>query len=288
MSCGLTARTTTSAPLIASGFDVVASTPCRSFSSAARSSRRDVATMSAQSELRSPAISDSPIRPAPRIAILIGQAYGARLIPRQEVDAREACPLSVRREQGVGLLRLDPAAPERARQLDEAEIPRQPALVAAEALETDDAGGPRAEPALALEPARDGLGGHPLQRLEVERAAEPHERRPAPGAEPEVAQPRRREPPEVGRGRSTVEPVERRRGRADHGALDQPRALRRDQLAGDGAQEGVGDRGGAQWTEPSYRDGGLTQQRVAGEAPQELRMVVFQAEDRANVLDAGL
>jgi hypothetical protein len=73
MSCGLTASTTMSAPLIAAVLSVVASTPWRSRSSAARSSRRDVATMSAQSELRSPASSDSPILPAPRIAMRIAQ-----------------------------------------------------------------------------------------------------------------------------------------------------------------------------------------------------------------------
>src|SRR6202023_2704978 len=117
MSCGLTASTTTSAPLIASGFDVVASTPWRSRSSAARSSCRVVATMSAQSELRSPAISDSPIRPAPRIAILMAQAYGSRLVSRQQVHAREPGPLLVRGKELVGLLRLDAPSPERAREL---------------------------------------------------------------------------------------------------------------------------------------------------------------------------
>jgi len=50
--------------------------------------------MSAQSALRSPAISDSPILPAPRIAILITQAYGARVVSRQQVHAREPGPLA--------------------------------------------------------------------------------------------------------------------------------------------------------------------------------------------------
>src|SRR4051794_34124486 len=104
MSCGLTARTTTSAPRIASGFEVVASTPWRSLSSAVRSSRRDVATMSAQSELRSPARSDSPILPAPRIAIRITQAYDPGGVARQQVHAREPGPLAVRLEQHVRLL----------------------------------------------------------------------------------------------------------------------------------------------------------------------------------------
>src|SRR5215471_4141301 len=112
MSCGLTASTTTSAPLIAAVLSVVASTPCLSCSSATRSSRRDVATMSAQSELRSPARSDSPILPAPRIAIRIAQLYEPGLVARQQIDAREAGPLAVLREQLVGFLGLDASAPE--------------------------------------------------------------------------------------------------------------------------------------------------------------------------------
>src|SRR5205814_9917670 len=126
MSCGLTARTTTSAPLIAAALSVVASTPCRSRSSVARSSRREVATMSAQSELRSPARSDSPILPAPRIAIRIVQEYEPGVVSRQQVDARETGPLAVRHEQLVGLLCLDAPSPERGCELDEPEIARQP------------------------------------------------------------------------------------------------------------------------------------------------------------------
>ena len=151
MSCGFTASTTTSAPRIASGFEVVASTPCRSRSSAARSSRREVATMSAQSELRSPASSDSPILPVPRIAILIPQAYESGVVSRQQVHAREPGPLAVGLEQRVGLLGLDAPSPERRGELHEPEIAREPALVAAEPLEADDARRPGAEPALALE-----------------------------------------------------------------------------------------------------------------------------------------
>ena len=158
MSCGLTASTTTSAPLIASAFEVVASIPSRSVSSTARSSRRVEAMRLAQSLLRSPASSASPILPAPRIAILIAQAYEPGAIARQEVHAREPGPLLVRREQRVRLLRLDPAAPQRGGELDEAEIAREPALVAAEPLEADDADRPRPEAALALQPSRDRVG----------------------------------------------------------------------------------------------------------------------------------
>ena len=123
--------------------------------------------MSAQSELRSPASSDSPILPAPRIAILMPQAYESGVVSRQQVHAREPGPLAVGLEEGVRLLRLDAPPPERGGQLDEAEIAREPALVAAEPLEADDADRPGPEPALALEPPRDGVGRERLQRLEV-------------------------------------------------------------------------------------------------------------------------
>src|SRR5262249_32660959 len=117
MSCGLTASATMSAPRIASSFEVVASTPCFSRSSAARSSRRELAMMSARSELRSPARGASPIFPVPRIAILIPQAYESGGVSRQEVHAREPGPLAEGLEQRVGLLGLDVPAPERGRQL---------------------------------------------------------------------------------------------------------------------------------------------------------------------------
>src|SRR4051812_33791714 len=152
MSCGLTASTTTSAPLIASGFDVVASTPSRSVSSSARSSRRHEAMRLAQSELRSPASSASPILPAPRIAIRIAQAYESGAITRQEVHTREPGPLAVRRQQHVGLLGLDVPTPQGGGELHEPEVARQPPLVAAEAFEADDADRPRSEAALAEQP----------------------------------------------------------------------------------------------------------------------------------------
>ena len=66
--------------------------------------------MSAQSELRSPASSDSPILPVPRIAIRIPQAYESGVVSRQQVDAREPGPLAVGLEQRVALLGLDAAS----------------------------------------------------------------------------------------------------------------------------------------------------------------------------------
>ena len=73
MSCGLTEMTTSVAPAAASWFESVASMPCRSRNSSTRSWRRAVAAISPgslQPDERRPEINASPIRPAPRIAIL--------------------------------------------------------------------------------------------------------------------------------------------------------------------------------------------------------------------------
>ena len=73
MSCGFTAITTRAAPAAASAFERVAATPCRSRSSATRSSRRVEAPISPgsrQPDESSPVIRASPIFPAPRTAIL--------------------------------------------------------------------------------------------------------------------------------------------------------------------------------------------------------------------------
>src|SRR5579884_4412403 len=288
MSCGFTASTTTSAPLIAAALSVVASTPCRSRSSAARSSRRVVATMSAQSELRSPASSDSPILPVPRIAMRTAQDYESRVVARQQVDAREAGPFAVRREQLVGLLGLDAAPPELGAQLHQPEVACEPALVAAEALEADDADRPRAEPALAAEPLRDDVARHVLQLLELERAAEADERGAAACAEAEVAELRGREAREVGARRRRVQPVELRCRRAHDQPLDLARALREDQLPRERPQESVCDGGRAERSQAAQRADRPAQQRVVAEALEELGVVVVEPEDEADVLHAGL
>ena len=159
MSWGFTATTTSAAPWTASAFEVVASTPWRSCSSAARSSRRLVTTMSRQPELSRPESSASPMRPAAddrdpplrharslpmRRALADGQ-QPAR-VAGEQVDAREPGPFAVRLEQLVRLP-ASTAAPQRARQLDEAEVADEPAVVAAEAVEattpTDHGPSPR-------------------------------------------------------------------------------------------------------------------------------------------------
>src|SRR5215210_2276952 len=80
--------TTKPAPVTASVLDVVARIPWRSASSAARSSRRTVATISSgirHPVLKRPTKSASPIFPAPRIAIRRGSAAMARSL-RAELE----------------------------------------------------------------------------------------------------------------------------------------------------------------------------------------------------------
>ena len=78
-------------------------------------------------------------------------------------------------------------------------------LEAAEPFEADDAGRPRAEAALALDPADDGVGRQIVEPLELEAAAEPDERRAAPLVQPEPAQLERRDGSERGGRRRLAE-----------------------------------------------------------------------------------
>jgi hypothetical protein len=109
MSCGFTARTTIRA-LIAAAFEVSPrSRASRQLGRALLAPARGDEV--AQSELRSPAMSDSPILPAPRIAIRTHRRRRTRPRRRsggEEVHAREAGPATRRTgEQRVGLLGLD-------------------------------------------------------------------------------------------------------------------------------------------------------------------------------------
>ena len=85
-----------------------------------------------------------------------------------------------------------------------------------------------------------------------------------------------------------MQAVEPRRGGADDGALDLPRAARRDQLPRDGAQQRLRDGGGAQRPEPAEAARRLADQRIVREPAQELGVVVLEPEHEPDVLDAGL
>src|SRR4051795_89141 len=165
-SCGLTAITTSVAPATASVFESVTSIPCRSASSWARSSSRTVATISPgsrQPPLSRPRSSDSPIVPAPMIAtrrastamaeslggVRVRQCDQPGAVGVEQVHARETGPLAVGLEQLGRLPALDPAAAQRGAELHEPEVGDEAAVVAAEALQEDDAHRPRAEPALS-------------------------------------------------------------------------------------------------------------------------------------------
>src|SRR5580765_4631401 len=302
-SCGLTAITTSAASVTASAFESVTRMPWRSSSSRARSSSRTVATISPgsrQPPLSSPRRSDSPIVPAPRMATRrastrpslgsFRQAHEALGERVQQIDAREPGPLAVRLEQLGGLPALDPAAAERGEQLHEAEVGDEPAVVAAEALEEDDPDRPGPEPAFAEEPFGRCFARERAQPLEVERTADPYQRGPA--AHPEAQAPqlcggdsRKRL---AARRRVQFRAGQRRRERADHGALDLARPARLDQLPADGAQQRVGDGRGPKRPQPALTPDRFADQRVTGEALDELGVVVVDREDEAELVDPGL
>ena len=82
-----------------------------------------------------------------------------------------------------------------------------------------------------------------------------------------------------------MEAVERGRRRAHDSALDLARPARRDQLAAERAEERLSYRRAPQRSqafEPSYR---RSQEGVAGEALQELRMVVVEPQREPHAFD---
>ena len=89
--------------------------------------------------------------------------------------------------------------------LDEAEVADESVLVAAEPLEADDAGRPRAEAALALDPGDDGLRRDVVEAFELETAAHADERCAAPLVQPEPPQLERRQRAERGASRRFAE-----------------------------------------------------------------------------------
>src|SRR5438034_915120 len=84
--------------------------------------------------------------------------------------------------------------------------PSSAARVAAEPLHADDADRPGPEPARTLKPVRGRGGRLRAEALEVERAAEPDQRRASAGAEAEAPQLRRRKRGEGGRRGRRVQP----------------------------------------------------------------------------------
>src|SRR6187401_121864 len=86
--------------------------------------------------------------------------------PAHQVQTREPGPLLVGREQLGCLVDLDPAAPERGAELDEAEVADESVAEAAQAFEGDHAERPRPEPALAQEPRLDRFDWPVAQALE--------------------------------------------------------------------------------------------------------------------------
>ena len=208
-------------------------------SSARRSARRPVATMSRgsrQPDDRSPEMRASPILPAPRTAILgarrrpsaksrtgdepPGRAarpraqkagdVGVRAVdqpaapPGEQVRTGKALPFAVRDEELRRLGGLDPASAQGGHQLDQAEIADQPVVPTAEAGEDDDATGPWTDRALTPQPRGHRGRRHVAQALEVQRPAEADERARPLGRQPERPQPSGREAREIGLCRATA------------------------------------------------------------------------------------
>ena len=163
----------------------------------------------------------------------------------KQVDAREPRPLAVRLEQLRRLPALDPAAAQRREQLHEPEVGDEPAVVAAEPLEEDDADRPGAEArarAGAARPTPRSAARAAARARASGRAARAWRR----GASPaRAAAARRARPAQRLRspgGACSFVPDSRGVSGADHGALDRAGAARLDQLAADRAQERLGDR----------------------------------------------
>ena len=177
--------------------------------------------------------------------------------------------------------RLRAATAQRGTELDETEVAREADLRAAQTLEADDADRPRAQPALACQPVGDRVGRKCAQTLEIERSAEADERRRPARVEAELAQLGGREASERGGRGRLVEVVGDGHRRANDAPLECPGTSRVDQLPAERAQERLRDRRDAQRPKPAKVAGRSTDERVAGEALEEGRVVVVEREHEA-------
>src|SRR6185437_14824702 len=203
----------------------------------------------------------------------------------EEIDAREAGPLAVRLEQLRRLPALHGAAAQRAQELDEPEVADEPVLEAAESLEADDNGRPRAEAALALDPADDRVGRQVVEPLELEAAAQTDDRRASPLVEPEPSQFEGRSSRECrGGGRFAVAVLVRRRECTDQATLETSCRLRVDELSAYRAQERVCDRRRPYRPQPAEVLRGAAEQGVVCNTPEELGVVVVESEGPAELL----
>ena len=230
----------------------------------------------------------SPVDARPRIKLAAAAAWQRDQTPgepAQQVDARETLPLLVGLEQRRRLVRLDPAAPQRLAELEQAEVADEAALVAAEPLERDHADGPRADAALAQQPRCDCIDRQRLQPLEIERAAHPDERGAAARVQAEPPELRGREPAERLRGRRLREPSDALARRANDDPVELARAIGLDQLAAERPQQRARHRRRAERTQPARLADRRAEQRITREAAQELAVVVVQREHEAKLVD---
>ena len=84
-----------------------------------------------------------------------------------------------------------------------------------------------------------------------------------------------------------MEAVQLRHGRAHHAPLDRAGAPGLDQLSAQSTEERLRHGGDPQRPQPAQPPRRLAEQRVAGEALQERRVVVVQRQHKAKPLDGG-
>ena len=106
--------------------------------------------------------------------------------------------------------------------------------------------------------------------------------------EPEAPQLGRRRRAQRLPGRRGVKAVERRRHRADDPPFDLASLPRGDQLAAERPQQRVRDGGDADWPQAGQMARRATEERIAAEAEQELRVVVVDSEAEAQLLQRPL
>jgi hypothetical protein len=159
---------------------------------------------------------------------------------------------------------------------------------APEPLQADDTDRPRADAALAEQALEHGGCRHGAELLELEAAANANESGRPSRMEAQCAELGRREAADIGgRGRN-VQAADRRRHRPEDAALERSGAARGDELATEGAQEPVCDGREARRTEAAELARSPSEERVAGKAPQERRMVGVERQHEAEQLETGL
>jgi hypothetical protein len=161
-------------------------------------------------------------------------------------------------------------------------------LVATEAVKADHARRPRPERALLDDSPEGDRRRHSAQPLEVEGAGDAYKRRGLAGNEAVGAELRRRKRRERGADGRQTEPSVLGCGEAEEACLDAAGFPGGDQLAAERLQERVGDGCRSKRPESLETPCRRADERITGEAAQELGVVGFCGEDEAKRLERAL